>query len=208
MTLWAVVPVKSFDKAKSRLARVLHDEMRQSLSEWLLRRTLKVLTSVSAIETVLVVSADSRARSLAQRAHAMAIDEGSPLGLNAALRAAERLVCSRGVQRVLVLPVDLPIVERGDIEALLAAAPPPPSVVLAADRWHSGTNALLMAPPGLIEYAFGIESFARHQKLAQAASARVVVCERPGLALDLDGPEDLAQLPEGFLAAVRPWSKE
>ncbi len=203
MKTWAVVPVKSFEKAKTRLAGVLDDETRRSLSEWLLVRTLDVLRSVPAVETTVVVSADPQALVLARRCGALALDEGLPSGLNPAVARATDVASTQGAQRVLVLPADLPVVERADIEALVAAAPPPPSLVLAPDRQHSGTNAMLVAPPGLIEYAFGTESFARHRKLAQAAGARVVVCERPGLGLDLDGPPDLALLPEQVVAAAR-----
>lgn len=203
MNPWAIVPVNSFDKAKSRLGGVLDEEARRSLSEWLLQHTLDVLAAVSAIDKTLVVSADRSARSLARARGAMVLDEGSPCGLNPALVRATRLASRRRVARVLILPVDLPLLEPTDVEALLGAAPPPPSLVLAPDRHHCGTNAMLVAPPGLIEYAFGIDSFTRHQELAQAAGARVVTCDRPGLALDLDNPQDLALLPERLVMAAR-----
>ncbi len=45
-----------------------------------------------------------------------------------------------------------------------------PLVVVAPDRHGRGTNALLCAPPGLIEYQFGEDSFAQH--CAQAAGRR------------------------------------
>jgi 2-phospho-L-lactate guanylyltransferase len=78
-----------------------------------------------------------------------------------------------------------------DLRELVDMAGPPPVVVLAPDRRQAGTNALLVSPPGLIEYVFGPSSFDRHRASALAAGARVLVCDRPGLALDLDLPEDL-----------------
>ncbi len=78
-----------------------------------------------------------------------------------------------------------------DIEALIALVDPPPAVILAPDRRRGGTNALLAFPPALIEYAFGPTSFDRHRAEALAAGVRLAICDRPGLALDLDLPEDL-----------------
>ena len=66
-----------------------------------------------------------------------------------------------------------------------------PVVAIAPDRHNEGTNALLVCPPGLIRYAYGIGSFARHCELARQAGARLEIVHRPGLALDLDLPEDL-----------------
>jgi 2-phospho-L-lactate guanylyltransferase len=91
----------------------------------------------------------------------------------------------------LVLPADLPLVTSEDIEALIDLVDPPPAVILAPDRRRDGTNALLAFPPALIEYAFGPSSYDRHRAEALAAGVRLAICDRPGLALDLDLPEDL-----------------
>lgn len=77
---------------------------------------------------------------------------------------------------------------------MLAAAQEPPVVVIAPDHRYEGTNALLINPAGLIEYDFGPNSFERHKKRAEDAGAKLVVCELPSLAHDVDVPEDL-----GFL---------
>jgi 2-phospho-L-lactate guanylyltransferase len=99
-----------------------------------------------------------------------------------------------GVSAVLVLPADLPLLAREDLQSLIAHAQNPPVVAIAPDRHQQGTNALLIAPPGLIEYEFGPGSFARHVAQARAAGARVEICLLPSLALDLDAPDDLALL--------------
>jgi 2-phospho-L-lactate guanylyltransferase (CobY/MobA/RfbA family) len=77
-------------------------------------------------------------------------------------------------------------------------------VVIAPDRKRQGTNALLCSPPGLIEYAFGRDSYARHQARARRASARLEICVLPELELDLDSPEDLEFLGRSPLTSDRP----
>jgi 2-phospho-L-lactate guanylyltransferase (CobY/MobA/RfbA family) len=81
--------------------------------------------------------------------------------------------------------------ESNDVLALLQHAVNPPVVVIAPDRRHEGTNALLLAPSNLIEYDFGINSFQRHCDRARRAGARLEVVDLPSLGLDLDLPEDL-----------------
>jgi 2-phospho-L-lactate guanylyltransferase (CobY/MobA/RfbA family) len=75
---------------------------------------------------------------------------------------------------------------------MLDAAVNGPVVAINPDRHKKGTNALLVSPTGLIKYAFGEDSFQVHCQRAQAAGARLEILDHPGLALDLDLPEDLA----------------
>jgi 2-phospho-L-lactate guanylyltransferase len=65
-----------------------------------------------------------------------------------------------------------------------------PAVVIAPDRHQTGTNALFVRPPGLIDYAFGRDSFQLHRAWAERAGARVRVLKSTAIELDLDVPED------------------
>jgi 2-phospho-L-lactate guanylyltransferase len=71
--------------------------------------------------------------------------------------------------------------------------------VIVPDRHGTGTNALLLTPPDVIEPSFGPGSFARHRELAGTAS----VAELPSLLLDVDTPDDLATLLAGSADAPR-----
>ena len=73
------------------------------------------------------------------------------------------------------------------------AAADGPAVVIAPDRLGTGTNGLALSPPGIIGFRFGAGSFAAHRAEAQAAGVEPAVVVRPGLAFDLDTPEDLAR---------------
>lgn len=191
MTTWAIVPAKPLRRAKSRLSAVLGAEERLALSRDMLNRVLQAVANAPSIEKTLLVSRDSEALALARQYGARTLSERPPIDLNLALHQATKAALGSGASAVLIAPSDLPLVTSDDLEALVALAGPPPVVVLAPDRRQAGTNALLASPPGLIEYAFGPSSFDRHSALALAAGARVAICDRPGLALDIDLPEDL-----------------
>jgi 2-phospho-L-lactate guanylyltransferase len=98
---------------------------------------------------------------------------------------------SHSVQGVLIVPADLPLLTTDDIHEVVRRAVNPPVVVITPDRHHQGTNALLISPPGLIQYEYGPGSYQRHCKQAEKAGARLEICERGSVALDIDFPEDL-----------------
>jgi 2-phospho-L-lactate guanylyltransferase len=101
---------------------------------------------------------------------------------------------------VLLVPGDCPALAAEEVGALLTSAGP--GVVVVPDRHGSGTNALLIAPPGAVEPAFGPGSFARHAALGAAAGVTVQVAQAPSLELDVDTPGDLDAL-RACLAASR-----
>jgi 2-phospho-L-lactate guanylyltransferase len=194
MTHWAIVPVKPLRRAKSRLAGVLSDKERASLSQYLLTHTLRVLKEIPEIEQTLVVSRDSHALGLARKEGARTLTEHGAPELNQALARATMVAKDYGASGVLVLPADLPLLSIEDVHVLIEAAAEPPVVVLVPDRHEQGTNALLVHPLGLIAYEFGPDSFRRHQARAEELGARVEIRTIPSLGLDLDLPEDLEQL--------------
>lgn len=191
MTLWAIVPVKPLRWGKSRLAGVLSQEERKDLNSHLLSHTLKTLKAIPEIEHVLVISRDPAALSLARAHGARTVQENGAPELNIALARATIVAKNYSTSGVLIVPADLPLITPEDVRAMLDLAKDPPVVVLAPDRHHSGTNALLVCPVGLIEYDFGPGSFQRHSERAQMAGARLEICELPSIELDMDLPEDL-----------------
>ncbi len=191
MTLWAIVPVKPLRFGKSRLAGVLSQEERADLNRRLLDHTLATLTAIPEIEQVLVISRDPAALALAREHGARTVQENGSPQLNVALTRATIVIKNYNIRGVLVVPADLPLLTRQDVEAVLQRGVDPPVVVVAPDRHRKGTNALLVCPVGLIEYDFGPNSFQRHCQRAVKAGARLEVVELPSLALDMDLPEDL-----------------
>ncbi len=192
VNLWAIVPVKPLNRSKSRLAPILDGEQRTALSRQMLAHTLETLTQIRKISGVLVVSRDPAALAMARGYDIYTVRESGAPELNDALtRATEMLIVEHHVNGVLVLPSDLPLLQKADLEEMIARAHSSPVVVIAPDRRRDGTNAILIRPPGRIAYAFGVGSFEQHAMLARMAEARVEVYESPTLALDVDVPADL-----------------
>jgi 2-phospho-L-lactate guanylyltransferase len=189
----ALVPLKRLDTAKSRLSARLSPAARSELMRALLDRTLREALRAVSVGRVVLVSSDEHSAAIAA-AHGVDRFDDRGLPWNEALAAAMReAVRSDGV---LILSADLPLVSAADVDALAAAAP---RSGLAIARAHdAGTNALVMRPPAAVETCFGIQgsdgSAAGHARLAEAAGLEAVIVDLPGLALDLDSPDDVEEL--------------
>ena len=191
MAVWCILPVKPLALAKSRLSNVLSVAEREALSRELFINTLQTINQVSGIERTLVVSRDTAALALAREYGAYTVTEsGSPL-LNQALGRATVVATSFKAHAVLVLPTDLPFITPEDVKSILAYSDDVPSVAIVSNREGNGTNALLVSPPGLIRYAYGVPSFEPHVEQARATGASVHVLHLPNIQFDLDWPADL-----------------
>jgi 2-phospho-L-lactate guanylyltransferase len=183
--VWAVVPVKPFAAAKSRLGAALSQSERGRLARDLLDRTLSVLAELLPLDHVLVVSRDESALALAAgRGATLLMEQGR--GLNPALRQVVPYLRDRAAAALLVVAADLPLVTAADLSALIGPTP-----AIAPDRRRSGTNALFLRPIDAFGFAFGRDSLRRHLALAGAAGRTPRLVDREGLAFDLDLPADL-----------------
>jgi 2-phospho-L-lactate guanylyltransferase len=182
----AVLPVKSFPRAKSRTA--LEDADRIALAESMVTAVLRALAEVRRLDDILVVTREPRA--IAAAAGATVVDDPHEAGHSAAALIGVRAAAD--ADRVLLVPGDCPLLDPAEVDRLLADAGP--GVTIVPDRHGTGTNALVLDPPDVMAPSFGPGSCARHAALAQAAGAPVRIVSVPSLAFDVDTPDDLALL--------------
>jgi 2-phospho-L-lactate guanylyltransferase len=191
MSTIAILPVKSFDAAKQRLAGALGARARGALARAMLSDVLASLRRVPGLEAVAVVTADRAAESamLGEGVHVLRDTERA--GQSPAALIGIRHALDRGFDRALLVPGDTPLIDPDEVAALLERAP---AVAIVPDRHLTGTNALLLSPPDALEPSFGPDSLARHAAAAKAAGVEYSVERLPTLELDVDTPDDLAEL--------------
>ena len=185
-----IVPHRGLAAAKTRLAPVLDHDERITLARTLLVRVLDVARQAGD-DVVVITPAAELEPIVAEAGARLAVQRG--MGLNAGLDQAREAAEADGVDRLVILHGDLPNLAADDVRTLLAAAAGERSVAIAPDRLGTGTNGLALAPPGIIGFRFGTGSFAAHRAEAQAAGVEPAIVARPGLAFDLDTPQDLAR---------------
>ncbi|HEX6804306.1 MAG TPA: 2-phospho-L-lactate guanylyltransferase [Terriglobales bacterium] len=187
-----LVPVKDSSGAKQRLAGLLDQPARTQLARAMLRDVLDSLAQYGSAP-VAVVTRDPVAIELARYYSFEVIRDDANAGETDAIAMATGTCLGRGMNDVLVIPGDIPLIEAGDLRAIYEAAPSRGSVLVpAADK--RGTNAALRRPASLFPLRFGNDSFMPHLSAAINADASCVVLSLPRIALDIDTPRDLANL--------------
>ncbi len=186
------MPVKDLANAKQRLADVLSADERRTLFRAMLTDVLSTLAASADLGGILIVTRDPEARALAARYGARVLIEEINRGHTAASSLGAETLAREGATGMLQLPADIPLVTPADIDALLQAHGPAPAVTLAPSHDRRGTNALGCSPPDLLPLRFGDDSFFPHWQRARDLRIEPRIVERPGLALDVDTPADLA----------------
>jgi 2-phospho-L-lactate guanylyltransferase len=188
VSCWALIAVKERAAGKQRLASALNPEARSTLVEDMLARVVHATRHASTIDHVAIVSPE---HSDIDNAVTWLPDSG--LGLNSALDAAAHELAQHGADELLILPGDLPLLTAREIDELITRGRSC-GVALAPDRQRRGTNAIYTRLPPRFEWCFGIDSWARHLAAARLSCEPAIVVA-PGLAFDVDEPDDLSLWP-------------
>ncbi len=213
MDTWAIIPVKSLQQSKGRLAHLLPPGSRAQLVRNLLNYVLATVLESPGITRVLVISSDPEVREIAAASGATAIVERPPYDLNNAVAYAYALAERGGAEAALILPADLPLVTTADIELMIAAGltegsgngsnarmamgpavsalgPAPPVMAICSDRCGDGTNALFIRPALDFDFHYGPSSLQQHIREAIDRDFLVRLVNAPGLQFDLDTEQD------------------
>ena len=182
-----LLPVKRLSDAKQRLGDVLDPDDRIRVGTALIEDALALCASVDFLTWFVVTEDDEVADAARGRGLTVVDDPGS--GLNDALRVGIDEVGARGAASVTVVPADVPLAFKGDIEDLLDTGATSDVVVVPSER-DGGTNALYLRPPGVLQPSFGPSSLRAHIDLAEQRGLRCSILNLPRLALDLDTIED------------------
>ncbi len=199
----AIVPVRGQRVSKTRLVPLFDVEERVELVEAMAWHVVSTIQSAGVASLIAVVSEGRPFRFGADRA-ASTIEyivqpEGEP-GLNAALDFGRTWALHQGADRLLVMSADLPLLDTVDVQELADRRAP---VVIAPDRFATGTNGLLLGDPrrtvghvaARFSFRFGAGSFHHHVAEARRLGVAADTASGPGTSFDLDTPADWDRLP-------------
>jgi 2-phospho-L-lactate/phosphoenolpyruvate guanylyltransferase len=193
MRATAVVPVKRFAVAKSRLAPGVDAARKPELIAAMVADVLEAIAAARLVERTIVVSQEPAAVGLAAAAGAELVSDFDDASHVAAALAGIARAETAGARCVALLPGDCPLLDPRELDKLLTGVPDS-YVAVIPDRHGAGTNALVLAPPSAIVPSFGAGSRERHVEAARAAGIAYGVEELASLGLDLDTPADIVAL--------------
>ena len=188
----AIVPVKRFSTAKSRLATVLNAIERAELAQLMFEDVLDALELCKEfLAGVIVVTSDESAAALARSRGAMVVSDAADNGINAAVRLAIHRIDRSGDDGVIIVPSDIPQLSLDGIFKAVTAISAPRTLAVVPATEDGGTNLLACRPADVVPLRFGPHSFDRHCSAALRAGITPHVLAIPELGLDIDRPENL-----------------
>src|SRR3954471_22307265 len=119
MPTLAVLPIKSFDAAKQRLAERLPGGKRRALAQAMCADVLLALRRSSGVDDVIVVTGELNATALASGPGVEVVDHPEEAGQSAAAQRGVEPAAERGADRVLLVPGDCPALDPREIDALM-----------------------------------------------------------------------------------------
>jgi 2-phospho-L-lactate/phosphoenolpyruvate guanylyltransferase len=188
-----LIPVKNLSAAKQRLAAVLDQPARTELAQAMLHDVVVTLAAWPQRPACALVTSDPFAADLARQYDFEIIPDPASPGETGAIEMATNICVARGIDSTLVIPADIPLIQASELEEILDHAPKEGSVLAPAADGR-GTNAAFRRPANLFPLRFGNDSFKPHLAAAQATGKPCIVLQLPGIAVDVDNPEDLQRL--------------
>ncbi len=190
--MWAIVPIKTFDRAKQRLANVLSEAERRALMLAMARDVLTCLSKSTRLSGILIVSRTVEADALAQSFATERYAESPDANLAEALaQAAQHLIDHFSAKGVVIVPADVPGISATELDQVLEGHE---QVTILPDAENIGTNGLICSPPLCMPYIFDGKSFKPHVDAAFARGITPKIVPATKFALDVDTPADLVEV--------------
>jgi 2-phospho-L-lactate guanylyltransferase len=187
------VPVKSLERAKTRLSPMLSPAERAALSLVMLEDVLDACVAQDGWETWIVSHDEAVLETGVRRGARPVIEKGRSLLEAIRQLEAEAVLRNHPAGELAVILADLPLITEETVRVAITAGRTR-GVVAAPAASDGGTNLLLRRPPSVIAPRFGRASFAKHRWAARRARVPFEEIDLPQLAFDVDRPEDLARI--------------
>ena len=200
-----IIPIKQLSNAKQRLSAVLTPEERSLLFKAMVQDVLEVATTCDRIDDVYIVTSDSEVSELAHQYSAKVMaevnnPESKENGLVQAVTFMSEHLAKEGVEIMMFLPGDIPLVSVEELEVVLdgfgLSGEAEMMIVPAEDL--GGSNCMVCSPPNCMRFGFGEDSFRRHLRFAKEKEIEPSVAKLPGIGLDIDTPDDLQKLSQFY----------
>ena len=183
-----IIPVKSFQKSKTRLQ--LSEEKTIELCRLLLREVIKTVSESGLIDKTIVVSNEDKISDIIEEYDCKRIPDINEESVNDAVGLAESYLLENKFTHSIVLPLDVPFFYSEDIEKLLNFSEAK-SVVIVPSRHFDGTNALLRTPIDSMKPRYDEGSYSFQIESAKNFDVKICVGLVYRLMLDIDSVEDL-----------------
>ena len=169
MSLWAILPTKSYDEIEAKTSRGS------------LEATLTFLRAIQKITTIVVMSPDPKVVAVAHQFNARTISIADLPAWETGLARALHLAAASGVWRAMILNPAFSTLDIQFFDHLLSLEQPPCSLSLVPLGDTDDTGIAIVSPPDYLHISLGSGSLRQNAKAARMISAPLAIHSVPDL---------------------------
>ncbi len=194
MKIAAIIPVKTFSNAKTRLD--LSQKQKEDLCKVMLEEILHVISISPQIEKIIIVTKEEKAIAIGKKFNAIIIIDEKEESVNNAVALADKYLLENNYHASIVFPQDIPYIKTQDIDFMLNYKTHPNFAIIVPSRRFDGTNALVRMPIDLMKTHYDEDSYKIHMNTAKEHTLNVAMVFVKRIMWDVDNDEDLEFLLE------------
>ncbi len=194
MKIAAIIPVKTFSKAKTRLG--LSPQQVEDLCIVMLEEILHTLSISPQIEKTIMVTKEEKAIKIGKKFDTVTIIDEKEESVNNAVALADEYLLGKSFDASIVFPQDIPFIKTQDIDFMLNYKTHPNFAIIVPSRRFDGTNALVRMPIDLMETHYDEDSYKIHMNTAKEKTLNVAMVFVKRIMWDVDNAKDLKFLLE------------
>ncbi len=191
MHISAIVPVKTFSKAKSRLRIPIPKKV--ALCKIMFKEIIETIYNSQIINNIIVVSKNDDMLNLNKIFNIVHIKDEDETGVNNAIKLADEYVSKMGYDASVVFPQDIPLIKTEDIRILLRLNYTK-SVLVVPSKRFDGTNALVRMPVNLMTTHYDEDSYKIHLEIGKKYTKNTSLVLIKSIMFDIDNLSDLKLL--------------
>ena len=184
----AIIPVKSFSKAKTRLS--ISSEKTVDICKIMLNEVLQTISSTNKIDNTIIVSRDESAFDIGKKFNVIQVFDESESGVNNAISLADDYISDSEFDTSVILPQDIPFFNTSDLDNLFSFFQKN-SVIIVPSRHFNGTNALLRNPAKIMTTRYDEGTYKSHLDQAKSSKIDLSLLLIRRLMLDIDAKVDI-----------------
>ena len=189
MKIAAIIPVKTFSKAKTRLDLSPHQI--EDLCKVMLEEILHTISISPQIEKTIIVTKEEKAIEIGKKFNAITIVDEKEKSVNSEVALADKYLLENDFHASIVFPQDIPFIKTQDIDFMLNYKTHPNFAIIVPSRRFDGTNALVRMPIDLMETHYDEDSYKIHMNTAKEHTLNVAMVFVKRIMWDIDNVEDL-----------------
>jgi len=186
-----IIPIKRFEKSKTRLSGFLSQEQRAWLCHLMVNDLIEKMSELEESKMFLVTNEIVPIPEKSKE-KVVVLFEGRSSGVNDAVKIADCYIDRHKFDSSIVIPIDIPMLTLKEIKEIISFAQNYKEIIcMVPSNRFDGTNILLRKPHSIIETSYDDNSFFNHFKKALDNGVSLKIFYHDNLKMDIDTIDDV-----------------